>query len=176
MLTYIKKINYSNLETELGGISQKIETLKFPKGFLEFILYSISEIFANIIEHSMARNISVKIVISQKKCIIEISDDGIGLRSSYLKKKIYPKDDFSAIEFALSGLSSKDSKERGFGLYSVRGLVEALAGRQKVETGLARAIIEKNKINFQKIAKKRQGVFISIESSIRAIDFYKIIK
>ena len=46
MLNYRNKINYSDLEMELGGISQKIETLKFPKGFLEFALYSISEIFA----------------------------------------------------------------------------------------------------------------------------------
>ena len=176
MLNYRNKINYSDLEMELGGISQKIETLKFPKGFLEFALYSISEIFANISEHSGARSISVNISINQKKYKVEISDDGIGLRSSYLKKNIYPKDDFSAIEFALSGLSTKDPKERGFGLYSVRKLVEALEGRLKIETGLARAIIEKDKISFQEIAKIRAGVFIGFESSILPVNFYEIIK
>ena len=61
-------------------------------------------------------------------------------------------------------------------MLNLRKLVEALEGRLKIETGLARAIIEKDKISFQEIAKIRAGVFIGFESSIRPVDFYEIIK
>jgi len=176
MFEYKNKIVFANLEQELNKISEVIEELEFPQGFLEYTLYVISEIFENIKVHSQAKNILIDIEINQKKCRIEITDNGIGFRESYLRRKIYPKDDFSAIEFALSGLSTKDPQERGFGLYSIRKLVEALGGGLIIKTGLARAIIEKNKINFEKILKKKQGVFINIKSAIKPIDFYKIIK
>jgi len=176
MFFYRNKIIFRNLEKELRKISEKIEVLEFPQGFLEFALYTISEIFANVKEHSLAKNILIDIKIEQKRCKIEIQDDGIGFRKSYLRKKIYPKDDFSAIEFALSGLSTKDPRERGFGLYSIKKLVEAIRGQLIIKTGLGRAIIEKNKINFNKIPKKKQGVFISINSPVKNIDFYKIIR
>lgn len=176
MLNYKNKIFFLDLDKELKKISEKIEGLKFPQGFLEYVLYVISEILINIKEHSRAKSISLNIRINQQRCRIDIRDDGIGFRESYLRKKIYPKDDFSAIEFALSGLSTKDPRERGFGLYSIRKLVETLGGILIIEAGLARAIIKKNKINFLKVSKKRQGVLINIESSVKSISFYKIIK
>lgn len=176
MFNYKNKIVFASLEKELKKISKTIENLKFPPGFLEYILYVISEIFANIKEHSRAKSISIEIEITPQKCRMKITDDGIGFRRSYLRKKIYPKDDFSAIEFALSGLSTKDFRERGFGLYSIRKLIEALRGKFIIETGIARAIIEKNRINFQKNLKEKPGVSIDIETVVKKIDFYKFIK
>ena len=176
MVRMKREISFSDLDKELKRISEKIEAIKLPQGFLEFLLYVVSEIFENIRTHSLAKNIVVDINIGPKKCKMAIADNGIGFRESYIRKKIYPKDDFSAIEFALSGLSSKDLQERGFGLYSIRKLVEALGGTLIIETGSARAIIKKNKINLQKIPKKRAGVFLNIDSAVRRIDFYKIIK
>lgn len=172
VFSYRNKIKSSELGEELEKILQRIERLKFPVGFLDFILYAISEIFANIKEHSQAREILIDLLVAQKKCKINISDNGIGFRESYLKKGIYPKDDSVAIEFALSGLSTKDPKERGFGLYSIRKLVEALGGRLILETGLAKSILEGKKIGFRGITK-REGVKVTFETPIKKIDFYK---
>lgn len=176
MIDYKKKITFKNIDQEFVNISERIEKLKIPKGFLEFMLYSISELFANIKEHSRARNISIEIKINKKNCSIKISDKGIGFRKSYLLKKFYPKDDFAAVEFALSGLSTKDLQERGFGLYSIRKLIQALGGKMVIESGLARAIIQKNKITFKNASQKIPGVSINLESFIKKLDFYKIIK
>ncbi len=105
-----------------------------------------------------------------------IADDGIGLRNSYIKKSIYPKDDSSAIEFALSGLSTKDPIERGFGLYSIRKLVEKTDGQMTIETGQASAVISNNRIEFSKLPKEITGLKIKLEAPTRELDFYEIIK
>ncbi|OGZ18053.1 MAG: hypothetical protein A2V72_01280 [Candidatus Nealsonbacteria bacterium RBG_13_37_56] len=176
MIKYEKKINFQNIDQELINIFKKIESSKFPKGFLDFINYSVSELFVNIKEHSKAEIVWIKIDINMKNCFIEISDNGIGLRKSYLLKKIYPKDDFVAIEFALSGLSTKDSQERGFGLYSIKKLVSVLKGEMIVESGLARIIIKDNQTISQKIPKGFQGVKTILKTSIKAFDFYKAVE
>lgn len=176
MFQYKNSISINNIDNELNNVSEKIRTLELPKGFLEGILYTISELFANIKEHSKARGARVQIKINNKNCCIEISDDGIGIRKSYILKNIYPKDDFSAIEFALSGLSTKDVNERGFGLYTIRKFSETLQGKMTMESGRGSALIEKNKIEFRTVSKTIKGVRVSIEINIKDIDFYQIIK
>jgi sensor histidine kinase regulating citrate/malate metabolism len=175
MFEYKRKIFFKKLDKEFTNIAQEIEKLKMPKNFLQFILYTISELFANVKEHSRAKIVFVQIKIN-KDCLIRIEDKGIGLRRSYLLKKIFPKDDASAIEFALSGLSTKEPRERGFGLYTIRKFIEELQGKMIIESGKALAIIEKNKIQFQNLLKKKKGVTVQIETEIKDVDFYKIIK
>lgn len=176
MINLNKKTTFQKLNQEFINISEQIEKLKFPKGFLQFILYTLSELFNNIKEHSKAKTVLIQININKKNCLMQISDNGIGLRESYLLKKIYPKDDFAAVEFALSGLSTKDAQERGFGLYSVRKLVENLNGDMMIKSNQAQALISKNQIISKKILKKVQGVGIIIDVPVKAFDFYKIIK
>jgi len=176
MINYKKKIPFSKLDQELADIFRKIEKLKFPKGFLEFFNYTISELFSNIKEHSRAKSIMTEININKKDCLIKIADNGIGLRKSYSLKKINPKDDFAAIEFALSGLSTKDFQERGFGLYSIRRLINALRGEMSIETGFAKAIIKGNKMIFKKNPKKIQGLAVLLKSQIKPLDFYKAVE
>lgn len=176
MLKYSRKLTFNRLEPELDDISKNLQVTPLPNGFREFVLYSISELFANVKEHSKAKKILVKININHKNCSIEIADDGIGFRKSFLSKNIYPKDDFVAIEFALSGLSTKDPKERGFGLYSIRKLIESLQGQITIESGLAKVLIKKDGLDFKQILEKRKGVSINFISKIKKLDFYKIIK
>ncbi|MFH1462352.1 MAG: ATP-binding protein [bacterium] len=172
---YKKTITTPNLEKELNLISESIEKLNLPKGFFEFVVYVISELFTNIKEHAHTDRAFVVFKINKQKCLIDIIDKGVGLKQSYLSKQIYVKDDFAAIEFAFSGLSTKGLQERGFGLYSVRKFAEELDGEMIIESGLAKAVIQKNKINFQKLKKEIQGVNIKINTPIEKIDFYKII-
>jgi len=176
MIYYKKKISFSGLNRELIDISKKIEGLKLPKGFLEFINYTLFELFANIKEHSRAKSAVIEININKKNCLVKIIDNGIGLRKSYLLKKIYPKDDFAAIEFALSGLSTKNLQERGFGLYSIRKLTNALKGEMIIKSGFTQAAIKESQINFKKTAQKIQGVDIIIRTPVKLLDFYKAVE
>lgn len=176
VLIYQKGATPKSLDEEFSEISKKLSNLELPKGFLEFVLYVISELFANIKEHSRAKAVSVSVKLTQQNCSIKIADKGVGFRKSYLAKNIYPKDDFSAIEFALSGLSTKDSRERGFGLYSIRKLTEALGGEMVIESGSARALAQKNQLNFKENADKIQGVIIAVHTPVEALDFYKFVE
>ncbi|TAL62932.1 MAG: ATP-binding protein [Bacteroidetes bacterium] len=173
MLNFKKKISLTSLDEEQNIISKKISELKPVKGFSQFVLYAISELFANINEHSKAKNAFIELKIDKEKCLIKISDDGKGLRKSYNQNKIYPKDDFSAIEFALSGLSTKNFRERGFGLYSVKKLALALGGEMVIESGKAKATIQKENIKFNHLKKDIKGLSITLKTNVREINFYK---
>jgi len=175
MFEYKRKISFKKLDKEFTNIAKEIEKLKMSKDFLQFILYTISELFTNVKEHSKAKKVTIQIEVN-KDCLIEVADDGIGLRKSYLLKEISPKDDASAIEFALSGLSTKDFTERGYGLYTIRKFIEALEGKMIIETGSTSALIEKNKIQFKKLSPNKKGVSVRIKTKIKDINFYKIIK
>jgi hypothetical protein len=98
------------------------------------------------------------------------------LRKSYNQKEVYPKDDFSAIEFALNGLSIKNFKERGFGLYTVRKLTIALGGQMIIESGNAKAVIQKENIKFSPSNKSIVGLSITLKTNVQKIDFYKFIE
>ena len=175
MFYYKNKIGTKNLDKEFEIISQKIENLKLPEGFLQFLCFSVSELFSNIQEHAKAKKAFVKIEIKPKSTQIEIADNGIGFFKSYLSKKIYPKDDFSAIEFALSGLSTKELDKRGFGLYTIKEFILALKGKMQIESGKASFFIEKDKIKVKKLSKKKKGVRIILRTPNKKVNFYKLI-
>jgi signal transduction histidine kinase len=172
---YRKNFLFENLNEEFESIIEKIKEEKLDKKFEQFLIYVIGEIFDNIKEHSKAKQIVVKIIKKRKDLYLYVYDNGIGFRNSYISKNIIPKDDISAIEFALSGLSTKNLQERGYGLFSIRKLVEYLNGRMTIKSGRASATITRNKIRFKEILFKK-GVEISIEVPIKRLDIYKILK
>jgi signal transduction histidine kinase len=172
---YRKNFLFENLNEEFESIIEKIKEEKLDKKFEQFLIYVIGEIFDNIKEHSKAKQIVVKIIKKRKDLYLYVYDNGIGFRNSYISKNIIPKDDISAIEFALSGLSTKNLQERGYGLFSIRKLVEYLNGKMTIKSGRASATITRNKIRFKEILFKK-GVEISIEVPIKGLDIYKILK
>jgi len=173
---YKKLVSFGELDKEFNVITEEIRKLKIPDGFLQFIFYTIAELFANVKEHSKAKKISVEIKTEKDVFSTKIIDDGIGLRKSYISRGIFPKDDSSAIEFALSGLSTKSPKERGYGLYTIRQLVEALGGETEIKTGQKIAFIRKGKIWFKENLEKEKGLSILVKAKIQDINIYKIIK
>lgn len=174
MINYIKRMKFKELSQEIDWISKEIEKQELPKSFLDFIMYALAELSANIEEHSKAKNINLKIILD-KDCLMEFSDDGIGLKESYISKNIYPKDDSAAIEFALGGLSTKNQQERGFGLYSTRKIIEKMKGEMIVETGSTQAIIKENQIFFKDIPQTK-GTSIKLNVKIKKLDFYSAVE
>ena len=67
-------------------------------------------------------------------------------------------------------------KERGFGLYTIRKFVEELQGKMIVETGKTLATIEKIKFSLKIFWERKKGVGVQVETKIKDINFYKIIK
>src|SRR5947208_2623984 len=144
MFSYNKKISAAYLGKELEIVIFEIQKLNLPKSFSQYVLYILSELSDNITEHSFAKNVKFEIDIKDMHFKMVVIDDGIGLKQSYANKKIISKNDQSAIELALGGLSTKDFKERGFGLYSIRRLTLALEGRFTISSGNVKAKVEKN--------------------------------
>lgn len=177
MFSYKNNLDLKDLDQGFSVLSEKLATLTLPKGFLDFALYALSELFANTQEHSQSKQVLVEIKIDNKKSfLLQVADNGIGLRQSYILKNIYPKDDSAAIEFALSGLSTKDPRERGFGLYSIRKLVKELNGEMVIESGSARAVIRRDSIAFSDSTSPTKGTAIELKAKVHDIDFYNVIK
>lgn len=174
-INYKKTISPKELEREFDSIFRETEHSKFPSGFMQFVLYALAELFANVKEHSKSTRVYLAVKID-KNCLIRVEDDGIGVRNSYLSKNIYPKDDSSAIELAIAGLSTKDFKERGYGLYSIKKFIESFNGKMEIKSGASSVEIQKNKIQFKKVSKKVKGTCILLEIKVQDIDFYKIIR
>ena len=171
-----KKIPLKAIPDEYEKFNQQLHEVTLPSGFSEFLLYVLSEMFSNISEHSEATLANLLVRLLNRQCAVEIGDNGIGLRSSYEKKEIYPKDDFAAIQFALSGLSTKNFKERGYGFYSTRKLVSQNKGKLYVYSGIAKVEITHSETKLNHARKKLKGVSVRIEIPVRKIDFYKFIE
>ena len=172
---YTKKVLIGKFEEKFGFLIGSVQEIRLPSGFSNFIFYAISELFINIKEHAQVDKGLIVLKIKNNRCLIKVEDKGIGLKQSYLKRNILAKDDFSAIELALSGLSTKGYQERGFGLYSIKKLVQALNGQLIIKSGLAKVSVGRDKINFYTLGEKFSGTSIEIKTPVSKIDFYRII-
>lgn len=176
MLNYKQTVPAKKLDSAYETIAKHVEQLKWPKGFNQFILYALSELLDNVKEHS--KSSSCTIFVSQKNKILhlEISDNGIGLRQSYIHQGIYPKDDSSAIQFAFSGLSTKDPSERGFGLYTLKKFITTLKGTLTIKSGKAQAKLNNGNIELNTFSQAVRGVTIAIKTPVTAVNFYQHIE
>ncbi len=172
MATHKIKTRIKDLESVLEKTSDFIASQNFPPGFSQFLLYTLSELSANIKEHAQAKTATIGLEVKNNQCAIIITDDGQGLLKNYLTKKIRPKDDVAAIELALNGLSTKSATERGYGLSSTRKLVALLKGKLEIKTGTGIVAIEGNASRF-KVVKKIPGLVIKITVPIKPINIYK---
>jgi light-regulated signal transduction histidine kinase (bacteriophytochrome) len=173
---YNKKIKVSVLESEIQSITEGILSHPFPDGFADFFIYILSELCANIIEHSQAKTCVIDIFIDKREMKLSVEDNGIGFRNSYLSNKKHVRDDRSAIMLALNGLSTKKLNERAFGLSSVRLLTEHQKGKMTIESGKCKVDITNNKMDFEDAKKSRKGVNINVQTKVSVINIYNIIK
>lgn len=170
-----KSLAVSEIDTVLDKIFNEVAEIKLPKGFENFVMFALSELLTNVMQHSQSKKIDISIHITPKTLIFQLNDYGIGIKKSYMLKKYYPKDDSAAIQWALGGLSTKDNTERGFGLYSTKKLVEALDGTMIIKSGTTKTTIGKNKISNHHLKESFKGVSIVIKTKVEKLDFYNFV-
>src|SRR3990172_1971902 len=144
--------------SKMGVISQKIydaiREISLPGGFHNFAQFAVSELFMNIKEHSMSVTMEVSLKMDKKSFSFSLRDHGIGLRKSYEDNGLHPKDAAAAIQRRNKGLSTKNTKERGYGFYSIKKLVSELGGRLQVTSDASSVILENNTLIARIIGKK----------------------
>lgn len=170
------KCKMDALQREEESIYKQLSVFTFPEGFYLSMKYIIYQILVHIKEHALCKKVGIKIVMTKKKVKIDIVDDGVGLKQSYLNSGIYISDDRQAIEMAVAGVSTKKSNERAFGLSSVRKLAEQLGGIFNIEAGKAKAKYQKDICKFYSRKKILKGVNIQLELPVKKIRFYEIIR
>jgi len=98
-----------NVSTEFIGIDQRFQ----PE--VEVTLFRIAQgAIGNILEHSGAKNVSIKLECSATECVLRIEDDGKG--------------------FDVSKLTRVDASGRGAGLFTMRERTSLVGGTGYVES------------------------------------------
>ena len=148
----------TNLSKEYGGESA--------------FKYTIGELVDNIYQHSKFKNAFVMAQKYSSKGFIEICfcDDGITIPGSLKKAGLVFKDDEhdKAIVDAINGLSAKNDKERGYGLWSNLNLVmNGLGGEFLIISGNGAVLVNKEGHKLFKLQEPNtySGTLISIRVS-----------
>jgi signal transduction histidine kinase len=98
-----------NVSAEFSGMEERLP----PE--IEVTLYRIAQgLIGNILEHSGAKNVSIKLERSANECILRIEDDGKG--------------------FDVSKLTRVESSGRGAGLFTMRERLKLVGGVGHVES------------------------------------------
>ena len=176
MFSYDIKIKSAVLESEIQNITDGIVKQKLPAGFADLVIYVLSELCANVDEHSSAPDCRIRLNLDSEACVLSMEDNGIGFRNSYLGINKHTKDDRSAIMLALGGLSTKNSNERAFGLHSVRALIEHQRGKMIIKSGTCEVSITNDRMDFKELNKTLGGVHVAIETLVSSINIYNIIR
>ena len=156
--TLKKLYNLTNLNKEYGGESA--------------FKYTIGELVDNVYQHSEFKNAFVMAQSYSSKGFIEICfcDDGITIPGS-LKKAgmIFEEEEHDkAIVEAINGLSAKNNKERGYGLWSNLNLVmNGLGGEFLIISGNGGVLVNKEGHKLFKLQEPNtySGTLISIRVS-----------
>ena len=166
---------YSDIDKVYAYIFTESSSVSLPEGCLDLITYVISELFANVKEHSSAKIIRTEFALNKSLFYFSVADDGIGIRNSFLKNGLFAKDDRASVQLAIGGMSAKKKNERAFGLFSTQRLVEHTNGKMRIETGNVKAVFIKNNTTFQNMKKAGKGVRVSVEIPLKKINVYEII-
>jgi len=127
------------LETLFIDMVKRILAVQLP-GVHDAISYPITELITNVLEHSGAEYGLIFAQYYQTKKYLDICvvDTGRGLSASYMQEKGLDFSDEDAIEEAMKGHSTKQDKERGYGLRTSKNIVcKALGGEFVFVSGSA---------------------------------------
>ena len=98
-----------NVTAEFTGVDRR-----FPPE-VEVTLFRVAQgLIGNILEHSEAKNASIKLECSASECVLRVEDDGIG--------------------FDVSKLTRVDSSGRGAGVFTMKERISLVGGRCRIES------------------------------------------
>lgn len=123
---------------DLEGIARVSRKRQANAGGENAFMYAVGELVDNWIQHSQSKDLWMLVQERQEGGLSELSiiDEGITIGGSLRKTNARLGDDVTAITRAIGGLSSKGTKERGYGLYSTfRIFTEGLHGSVLVASG-----------------------------------------
>lgn len=123
----------------------------------------------------LQKKIGTKLYFRKNIFYFMIADDGIGIRNSFLQNGIFAKDDRSAIELAVGGISTKKTNERALGLSSAIRLCEYMSGSMSIESGMIQARFEKNITRFEVLRRKTKGVTITVAFPLKPVNVYNVL-
>ncbi len=130
----------------LSKIFKRLEPINDLGGVNTF-RYLTSEIVDNIYQHSKFN--SAYVMFQKYKKYIELTfyDDGIGIPGAFKNAKVSFEDSANALELALSGVSTKDNQERGYGLSRNLKLVkDALRGEMLLVSLEGAVYLDQNRL------------------------------
>lgn len=162
----------------LSVATQTIVTIcNLPINYKTALNYLISEFCDNLIDHSKSENgyISFQYYKQNKYLDLCICDAGQGFLKSYLnysgnKEFDHISSDIEAIEAVLEGNSTKQTKERGFGVRtSINLIVNGLGGNVVLGSGSAISSNIKKTITIEQLGWYHQGAFVVIRIPLQEI-------
>lgn len=173
-------------EKILSTVSELMKNqLKFSEKERMPLAYFLGELTDNINEHSNAKEgyVFAQYYPNSNYLDLCISDFGQGILKSYLNNPNFdPQDEAEAIQFALSGKSTKDRAEaRGYGISTTRNmLVNGLRGKLFLWSGNTTFMQTVNQEAIVGLDEKCyfQGTFIALRLPTiipGAFDFYKFV-
>lgn len=182
------------LPTEKNEITSEQEVLSEVLSLLENdyevnsnlkqgIFYFLAELVINIVEHAQADRASLKVfkVKKENNDFLEflITDNGIGIKNSFLRNKFFVKNDKEALKEALEGTSAKGEKTRGFGVRTSKQIVsEGFEGKFLLLSGKAAFYKDKSQKNFLELSSGFSGTIVDCLISLKnkGINIYNYIE
>ena len=164
-----------SIDKTYEGLFAVIKKVSIPDGCIDMATFIVSELFANVKEHSFAKKGILECSISGSTFFFSLEDNGIGIKNSFIKNGIFAKDDRTALQLATGGLSTKKLNERAFGLYSVQRLAERMGGILVISTGKVKAEFKKKNVLFMEPKKELKGVKVAVKIPLKKINLYEML-
>jgi anti-sigma regulatory factor (Ser/Thr protein kinase) len=138
-----------------------IEKYNFPFNIENIISFIVGELYDNIKEHAHSFDVYLDLE-KNEEIYLGVFDNGITIFNRYKEAGIEIKDYKEAIEKALEGVSAKSIEERGYGLRTIKKIINNINGKMCVFSGEAYGVIDKQeKVNFLDFYFPGTGVILS---------------
>jgi len=171
---------FSNKKLEENVIFEEIEKStkilsNLNKEIVNKFNYVFTEILNNAIEHSLSKEVEVKVLRNEKRITGQIIDKGIGIFNN-IKNQRKLKDDLEAVQDLQKGkTTTKPAAHSGEGIY----FSSKVADKFKIESEktIVRFLAKENDFDYKISDKKRKGTFVSFsiyfDSTIKLIEVFK---
>jgi hypothetical protein len=133
---------YAN-EREADGlskvfVSQLEENIECGPGVLEALNWCLFEVMDNVFQHSHAGAgyAMMQLHYNNKRCVVAVADDGIGIQESFRESNVYQsRDEYEAIMLAIQEKVTSKAKNMGNGLYGLMRVVGLNGGEMGIGSG-----------------------------------------